>query len=113
MEKFKTKDAEITFNELIKKVQLLVKNKIKKKNGGNKNNVRNPLDTRLRHEVFKRDGYRCKECGATNKEIILHADHIIPVSQGGKDELDNLQTLCQDCNLAKSNKHWMGGKNAN
>ena len=72
----------------------------------NKNNKRNPLDTRLRHEVFKRDGYKCLECGATNKDKTLHADHIIPVSQGGSDELNNLQTLCDDCNLAKSNKKW-------
>lgn len=67
-------------------------------------NKRNPLDHRLRHEVFKRDNYKCKECGATKQEKSLHCDHILPVSQGGTDELDNLQTLCIDCNLAKSNK---------
>ncbi len=74
-----------------------------KKNGEQK---RSPIDSRLRHECFKRDGYKCKECGNTNKESILHADHILPVSQGGSDELENLQTLCEECNLAKSNKCW-------
>lgn len=64
----------------------------------------------LRHEVFKRDGYRCVECGATNKETTLHIDHIIPFSNGGTDELNNLQTLCETCNLAKSNRHWKGGE---
>lgn len=84
--------------------------KIKKKiNKKEKNNKRNPLDSKLRHECFKRDNYTCKECGANNKENVLHADHILPVSQGGKDELDNLQTLCEKCNLAKSNKMWVGG----
>ena len=56
-----------------------------------------------RHEVFKRDGYRCVECGARKEDgATLHVDHIIPVSKGGTDELDNLQTLCSDCNLNKS-----------
>jgi|SRR6056297_1210481 len=74
------------------------------------NSKRKPVDSRLRHEVFKRDGYKCVECGATNMDKVLHADHILPVSQGGKDELNNLQTLCEDCNLAKSNKNWKGGQ---
>ena len=57
----------------------------------------------MRHEVFKRDGYKCVECGASRDDgATLHVDHKIPVSKGGTDELDNLQTLCQDCNLNKS-----------
>lgn len=61
---------------------------------------RNPIPVALRHEVFLRDGYRCQECGATKEEIRLEPDHIIPVSQGGTDELHNLQTLCIICNRA-------------
>lgn len=58
----------------------------------------------LRHEVFKRDNYTCVECGATKEDgAKLHIDHIIPVSKGGTDELSNLQTLCDKCNLNKSN----------
>ncbi len=72
-------------------------------------NKRNPIDSRLRHEVFKRDGYKCVECGKPKAETNLHCDHILPVSQGGTDEMDNLQTLCEPCNLAKSNKKWKGG----
>lgn len=57
----------------------------------------------LRHEVFKRDNYTCVECGARKEDgATLHVDHKIPVSKGGTDELDNLQTLCSDCNLNKS-----------
>ena len=57
----------------------------------------------LRKEVFKRDNYTCCECGARKKDgATLHVDHKIPVSKGGTDELDNLQTLCSDCNLNKS-----------
>lgn len=58
----------------------------------------------LRKEVFMRDNYTCKECGATKEDgATLHIDHIIPVSKGGTDTLDNLQTLCSHCNLNKSN----------
>ena len=57
----------------------------------------------MRHEVFKRDNYTCCECGARKDDgATLHVDHIVPVSKGGSDELDNLQTLCSDCNLNKS-----------
>ena len=58
----------------------------------------------MRHEVFKRDNYTCQECGAKKSDgAVLHVDHKVPVSKGGTDELDNLQTLCGDCNLNKSN----------
>lgn len=57
----------------------------------------------MRREVFKRDNYTCVECRARKSDgATLHIDHIIPVSKGGTDELDNLQTLCKDCNLSKS-----------
>ncbi|MEA4957571.1 hypothetical protein SDC9_30494 [bioreactor metagenome] len=71
--------------------------------------VRKTLTKSIRHEVFKRDNYRCVECGATNKDTVLHIDHIIPFSKGGSDELDNLQTLCESCNISKSNRYWKGG----
>lgn len=76
-----------------------------------KESKRDPIESRLRHEVFKRDGYKCVECNKDKEETTLHADHILPVSQGGADELENLQTLCQACNFAKSNRKWKGGKN--
>lgn len=73
---------------------------------GKKSNGRNPISKSLRHEVFKRDNYACVECGVTKEERTLHIDHKLPVSQGGTDELDNLQTLCEKCNLSKSNRKW-------
>lgn len=61
----------------------------------------------LRYRVLKRDNYKCVICGkspANNPDIELHIDHIKPYSLGGETELNNLQTLCQYCNLGKSNK---------
>ena len=59
----------------------------------------------LRYDILKRDGYRCRICGATQADgVKLHVDHIIPVSKGGRTEPSNLQTLCERCNLGKSNK---------
>ena len=40
--------------------------------------------------VIKRDRYRCRICNRSGVE--LEVDHIVPVSQGGSDRLDNLQT---------------------
>ncbi|MDP4007878.1 MAG: HNH endonuclease [Candidatus Peregrinibacteria bacterium] len=61
---------------------------------------------RLRFKVLKRDNFSCVQCGASpakNSETILHVDHIKPWSNGGETEILNLQTLCQNCNLGKSN----------
>jgi hypothetical protein len=59
----------------------------------------------IRWQVFQRDGWRCVACGrGAHDEVILHVDHIVPRSRGGRDELDNFQTLCNACNLGKSNR---------
>ncbi|MEN6554368.1 MAG: HNH endonuclease [Methanobacterium sp.] len=83
------------------------------KKSNKKGKKRNHISKSIRHEVFKRDDYKCVECGATKEKTTLHIDHILPVSQGGTDELDNLQTLCEECNLAKSSRKWKGGNNEN
>ncbi|MFA6054886.1 MAG: HNH endonuclease [Thermodesulfovibrionales bacterium] len=60
---------------------------------------------RLRFLVMRRDNFSCRSCGASpakNSEIILHIDHIIPWSKGGETIFDNLQTLCNKCNVGKS-----------
>lgn len=67
--------------------------------------VREPIDTRLRAEILRRDSYRCVHCGRNPEEdnIQLEVDHIIPVEWGGKTEPENLQTLCRECNQGKKN----------
>ncbi|WP_228438185.1 HNH endonuclease [Chryseobacterium sp. 6424] len=59
----------------------------------------------IRWQVFKRDNWKCVSCGKSSfDDVILHIDHIIPRSLGGKDDYENFQTLCSECNIGKSNK---------
>jgi len=61
---------------------------------------------RLRWRVLQRDRFTCCACGASpalRPGIELHVDHIAPWSKGGGTVLENLQTLCSECNLGKSN----------
>ena len=60
---------------------------------------------RLRFLVMRRDCFKCRHCGrspATDAAIQLHIDHVVPWANGGKTMFDNLQTLCAQCNLGKS-----------
>ena len=61
---------------------------------------------RLRFNVLKRDNFTCVQCGASpakDPSVELHIDHIKPWSKEGETVLGNLQTLCSQCNLGKSN----------
>ena len=60
------------------------------------------LSKKLRFEVFKRDSFTCQYCGKKVPDIVLHIDHISPVSKGGTNDITNLITSCVDCNLGKS-----------
>lgn len=64
---------------------------------------RKALSKRTRFEVFKRDLFACVYCGRTPTDgVVLHVDHVQPVSGGGSDELSNLVTACDSCNLGKA-----------
>lgn len=60
----------------------------------------------LRFKVLKRDNYRCCICGRDASDgVKLEIDHTIPKSKGGTNEIENLKTLCYDCNRGKGNKY--------
>lgn len=65
---------------------------------------RKPISKKLRFEVFKRDRFTCQYCGAVAPDVILHVDHIEPVAKGGGNDILNLITSCQNCNLGKSDR---------
>ncbi len=63
------------------------------------------INYRLRFKIMQRDNFKCQICGASpaiNPGTILHIDHIVPCAKGGRATIDNLQTLCDKCNLGKS-----------
>jgi len=69
---------------------------------GNSSEPSRVIPTSVKLEVWKRDGGKCVECGATDE---LHFDHIIPFSRGGTSlKAENIQLLCARHNLEKRDK---------
>lgn len=59
----------------------------------------------LRFQVLERDDGKCRLCGRSpNEGATLHVDHVTPFSLGGLTVLNNLQILCEACNLGKGNR---------
>ncbi len=70
------------------------------------------ISPQLRIEILERNGFTCQLCGAgptdpdpfnSSRKIRLHIDHIIPLSQGGSNDKNNLRVLCSACNQGRSN----------
>ena len=57
----------------------------------------------LRSYALRRGKYTCQHCRATG--VRMHVDHKIPITVDWSRRLDllNLQVLCEDCNVGKSN----------
>lgn len=62
-----------------------------------------PKATRI--QVYERDNWRCTICGADvsdeQKSTRPQCDHKVPAERGGVSRVENLQTLCTQCNLKK------------
>jgi hypothetical protein len=93
-----------------------------------------PYATLLGHEVrlttlklrsFKANGITCAACGVagaaffvektlpkeppylnlyTADNILMTRDHVVAIADGGKDTIDNSQTMCSPCNCAKDSE---------
>jgi hypothetical protein len=59
------------------------------------------IPTEVKNHVLERDGGCCVMCGSNEG---IHFDHILPIAKGGDNTEDNIQILCKDCNLRKSDK---------
>ena len=57
-------------------------------------------------EIFRRDHYKCIYCGKSSIEdsVKLHLEHIYPISKGGKEDLFNVATSCERCNIKKNTR---------
>lgn len=84
----------------------------------------------LRYKTFFKDSCTCATCGTkgvffakersrgskrgsyhlnlysivNGKEMLMTKDHFIAKSKGGSDDLNNLNTMCEECNSKKGNK---------
>lgn len=52
--------------------------------------------------LLEQYGNKCLSC--ERDDVVLTQDHIIPLSQGGINEITNIQPLCGPCNSSKGTK---------
>lgn len=59
---------------------------------------------KILQQLLHKYKFQCVECGCMD-ESRLTVDHIVPVSKGGSDDMENLQILCKSCNSRKRDKY--------
>lgn len=59
------------------------------------------VSVRTRFDIFKRDKFTCQYCGQSSPLVVLEIDHILPICEGGGDDILNLITSCWGCNRGK------------
>lgn len=73
---------------------------------------RKSISDKKRLEVLKRDNFTCQSCSKSpalypelqiDAVVKLEIDHFQPHSKNGSDDLENLHTLCIQCNRGKGN----------
>ena len=62
----------------------------------------------VKRAVFYRDRGKCVLCGRdlsgllmVPEDMEIHYDHMVPIEQGGINDVSNIQLLCSECNLSK------------
>jgi len=63
-----------------------------------------PIPPLSNRELFRRDRHICGYCARVFTAQRLTRDHILPVSQGGRDTWMNVVTACRPCNQTKSGR---------
>ena len=51
---------------------------------------------RLRVNALRQGGWRCSKCGKAGR---LEVHHVIPISEGGSNDPENLACLCRACHI--------------
>ena len=57
-----------------------------------------------RVNIYARDNHRCQYCGESFPVSELTFDHVVPVSQGGRKDWENIVTSCIRCNRRKGGR---------
>jgi 5-methylcytosine-specific restriction endonuclease McrA len=57
-----------------------------------------------RANIYARDGNTCQYCGEKLPTQELTFDHVMPVSQGGRKDWENIVTCCVSCNRRKGGR---------
>jgi 5-methylcytosine-specific restriction endonuclease McrA len=57
-----------------------------------------------RANIYARDGYTCQYCAGKFPTQELTFDHVVPVSQGGRKDWENIVTACVSCNRRKGGR---------
>jgi len=81
------------------------------KTGEEPDRLRGPKATARRRYILDRDSFTCHLCGETRLADQLVADHVVPLSQGGPDTVQNLKAACLDCHAKKSQAEAAEGRN--
>lgn len=68
--------------------------------------VKKPKNSINKVVVIYRDK-KCLCCGKSVKDgAVLEVSHIVPIKNGGTDDMDNLQTLCSECHSGNAENHF-------
>jgi len=54
--------------------------------------------------LFDKYGRKCLCCKRSEGAVELTIDHVIPLSRGGENTIENAQVLCRGCNAVKGDK---------
>lgn len=111
LEKKRIRDIEFSKTEKGKEINLIAKRKYRKTEKGiektrelkylRRNENAGKLDLVAWKIKLEELNHKCQICGTMERITI---DHIIPLTKGGTNYIDNLQPLCLSCNSSKGNK---------
>lgn len=92
-------DCQVVIDEKVK-----ILNRRKKRKAKEKGRYRKGVDRFMKRIVHERDSHRCVQCLLPGNNLDAH--HIIPVSDGGLDEVSNMITLCRKCHTEVHKIGW-------
>ena len=58
--------------------------------------------TRLEINEYRQQHWNCWYCKEHLLNKVIHVDHRLPVSRGGRNEIENLVLTCAECNFSKN-----------